>query len=91
MRPMEILPDTLPPRRSILVVDDFEDWRVFTSKALRDESDLDIVGQVSDGLEAVRQAENLRPDVILLDISLPTLNGIEVARRIQQVAPGSIL
>jgi DNA-binding NarL/FixJ family response regulator len=44
---------------------------------------------VSDGLEAVQQAEELQPDLILLDIGLPTLNGIEAARRIRRVSPAS--
>ena len=47
------------------------------------------MGETSDGLEAVHKAEELQPDLILLDIGLPTLNGIEVARRIQVVSPTS--
>jgi len=47
------------------------------------------VGKVSDGLEAVRRAEELNPDLILLDIGLPTLNGLEAARQIRKVAPAS--
>jgi DNA-binding NarL/FixJ family response regulator len=70
-------------------VDDFEPWRAFTSKTLKNMPELGVVGEVSDGLEAVRQVENLRPNLVLLDITLPTLNGIEAARRIQQVAPES--
>ena len=47
---------------------------------------MQVVGEVQDGLEAVRQAELLHPDLILLDIGLPGLNGIEAARRIGKVA-----
>ena len=47
-----------------------------------------IVG-VSDGLKAVRRAQELQPDVILLDVGLPKINGIEVAQRIRKVAPNS--
>jgi CheY-like chemotaxis protein len=48
-----------------------------------------IVGEVSDGLEAVQKAEELRPDLILLDIGLPTLSGIEGARRVRKLSPKS--
>jgi DNA-binding NarL/FixJ family response regulator len=50
---------------------------------------LRIVGVASDGFEAIQKAVELRPDVILLDIGLPRINGIEVARRIRRVAPKS--
>jgi CheY-like chemotaxis protein len=50
---------------------------------------LQIVGETSDGLEAVYKAEELQPDLIVLDIGLPTLNGIEAARRIREVSPES--
>jgi CheY-like chemotaxis protein len=50
---------------------------------------LQIVGETSDGLEAVHKAEELQPDLIVLDIGLPTLNGIEAARRIRKLSPES--
>jgi DNA-binding NarL/FixJ family response regulator len=77
------------PSIRVLVVDDSEPWRNFFSNALRKRPELNIIGQVSDGLEAVQQAQTLQPDLILLDIGLPTLNGIEAARRIRKVSPGS--
>jgi DNA-binding NarL/FixJ family response regulator len=73
----------------ILVVDDYEPWRRFASTTLREQPELEVVGQVSDGLEAVQKAQQLQPDLILLDIGLPTLNGIEAARRIRVVSPTS--
>ena len=50
---------------------------------------MQIVGEASDGLEAVQKAEELQPDLIVLDIGLPTLNGIEAARRIRKLSPES--
>jgi CheY-like chemotaxis protein len=50
---------------------------------------LQIVGETADGLEAVRKAEELQPDLVVLDIGLPSLNGIEAARRIRKFSPES--
>jgi DNA-binding NarL/FixJ family response regulator len=74
---------------SILVVDDFEPWRHFVSTTLQKQLTLQIIGEAENGLEAVQKAEQLQPDLILLDIGLPTLNGIEAARRIREVSPTS--
>jgi len=73
----------------VLVVEDHEKWRHFFSTALRRQPELQVIAEVSDGLKGVRRAEELQPDLILLDIGLPTLNGIEAARRIREVSPGS--
>jgi len=72
-----------------LVVDDYEPWLRFTCSKLQEQGDMQVVGRVSDGLDAVRKAGELKPDLILLDIGLPTLNGIEAARRIRDVSFGS--
>jgi DNA-binding NarL/FixJ family response regulator len=73
----------------ILVVDDYEPFRRFVCSTLERRPDLQIIGEASDGLEAVQKAEELQPDLILLDIGLPTLNGIEAARRIRKLSPES--
>jgi DNA-binding NarL/FixJ family response regulator len=73
----------------ILLVDDFEDWRRFVSSKLDHNPKFQIISEVSDGLEAVQKAQELQPDLIVLDIGLPNLNGIEAARQIRQVAPKS--
>ena len=59
------------------------------SHIIEDEELGEIVGEAGDGLEAVQKAQELKPDLILLDIGLPSLNGIEVAKRIRQVAPNA--
>lgn len=73
----------------ILVVDDFEPWRRFVSSTFQKEKDLQILLEVSDGLEAVYRGEDLRPDLVVLDIGLPTLNGIRAGQRIREVSPNS--
>jgi len=73
----------------ILVVDDYEPWRRFARLALHEGSLLQVIGEASDGLEAVQRAQELQPDLILLDIGLPRVNGIEAARQIREVAPQS--
>ena len=73
----------------ILVVDDSEPFRHFIRSTLEGREDLRIVGVASDGLEAVQKSEELQPDLILLDIGLPSLNGIEAAKRIRNLAPKS--
>jgi DNA-binding NarL/FixJ family response regulator len=73
----------------IIVVEDFAPFRQFISEMLATRCDLQIICEVSDGLEAVQKAAELRPDLILLDIGLPSLNGIEVARQIRKLLPES--
>jgi len=70
----------------VLVVDDFEPFRRFICLTLEKRPDLQIVGEASDGLAAVRMVEKLQPDLIVLDIGLPSLNGIEAARRIRSLS-----
>ncbi|HXX27440.1 MAG TPA: response regulator transcription factor [Terriglobales bacterium] len=72
-----------------MVADNFEPWRSFVSSMLGGESALEIVCEVVDGPAAVGKAEEMHPDLVLLDIGLPRLNGIEAADRIQQIALGS--
>jgi DNA-binding NarL/FixJ family response regulator len=71
----------------LFIVDDYEPFRQFVRSALGRRQDLQVIGEASDGLEAVRKAEELQPDLIVLDIGLPTLSGMEVARRIRKLCP----
>jgi DNA-binding NarL/FixJ family response regulator len=73
----------------VLVIEDYEPFRRFICSTLRKRSGLQIVGETADGLEAVQKAEELQPDLVVLDIGLPSLNGIEAARRIRKLSPES--
>ena len=86
---METLNGNVLPVARLLIVEDFPHFRRFICSALAERLDLRVVAEVSDGLEAVQKAVELKPDLILLDIGLPTINGIEVARRISKLVPES--
>ena len=73
----------------ILIADDFEGWRRQARSLLQARPQLQVVAEASDGPEAIQKAEELKPDLILLDIGLPKLNGIEAARQIRQLSPSS--
>lgn len=73
----------------ILLVDDFEPFRRSTSSRLNKQPGFHIVGEAMDGLEAIQKTQELKPDLVVLDIGLPKLNGIEVARKIRAVSPES--
>lgn len=79
--------DTVRHRR-ILIVDDFEAFRRLICSLLQQTADLQVT-QASDGLEALQRARELQPDMILLDIGLPNMSGIEVARRVHELAPAA--
>ena len=70
----------------ILVVDDFADWRRYVLEKLGENQRLQVVGVACDGLEGVQRVKELQPDLILLDIGMPKLNGIAAARQIRKVA-----
>ncbi len=73
----------------ILIVEDVEDWRRSVCSLLRREPGLRVVAEITDGSKAARETIELKPDLILLDIALPNLNGIEAATRICQISPGT--
>jgi DNA-binding NarL/FixJ family response regulator len=78
-----------PSSIRILAVDDFKDWLRQVRLLLQPRPESQVIAEASDGLEAVQKAENLKPDLIPLDIGLPKLNGIEAARQIRQRSPSS--
>lgn len=77
-----------PPRKTrVLVADDHAIMRQGLTQLLRIESDFDIVGEAADGLAAVEMAVTLQPDVVIMDMSMPRMNGIEATRRIKSACP----
>jgi DNA-binding NarL/FixJ family response regulator len=82
-------PDGTATSFRVLVVEDSEPFRKFICSTLGKRPELQIVGEVIDGLEAVQRVEELQPDLIVLDVGLPSLNGIEAARRIRRLSPKS--
>ncbi|MGE0407029.1 MAG: response regulator transcription factor [Candidatus Korobacteraceae bacterium] len=97
------LPETTPPfsqvclrlchealltrKTPIMIVDDFEPWRRLVKTILHDRSDLEIVCEAADGSVAVAKSAEFKPELILLDLSLPLLNGIEVAKQVLRDRP----
>lgn len=77
------------PTLRTLVVDDHVDLRNLLRSILQEETECVVIGEASDGLQAVEQADELQPDLILLDLSLRKLNGMEVGRRIRKLSPHS--
>ena len=73
----------------VLVVEDYEPFRQFIRSTLGKRPGLQVIGETWDGLEAVLKAQELQPDLIVLDIGLPSLNGMEAARRIRKLCPES--
>ena len=73
----------------VMVVEDYQPFRQLVCSKLEEQPELQVICEVTDGLEAVQKAEELKPDLILLDIGLPTLDGIEAARRILEFVPES--
>jgi DNA-binding NarL/FixJ family response regulator len=73
----------------ILIADDYEGWRRQVRLLFQQRPQWQVVAEASDGSEAVQKAEELKPDLIVLDIGLPKLNGIEAAQRIRLLSPSS--
>lgn len=73
----------------IVVVDDHEGARRGLRSVLKSNPNLEVVGEAADGKEALQKVGQLQPDIVLLDISLPDMSGLEVAPRIREMAPAA--
>jgi len=77
------------PHTRVLIAEDFPPFRQYIISTLAQYENLQLVCEVSDGLEAVQKTGELSPDLIILDVGLPSLNGIEAARQIRALVPNS--
>ena len=77
-----------PPIRVVLA-DDHTIVREGTAELLRRAGDIEVIGQASDGLEALNTVKEMHPDVLVLDLMMPGIDGLEVARRVRQASPGT--
>ncbi|MFL6437541.1 MAG: response regulator transcription factor [Terriglobales bacterium] len=75
--------------KRILVVDDFAAWRRFVNTLLTVTPEWQVDGEAASGVEAIARAQELQPDLVLLDINLPDINGLEVARQLQVLIPNA--
>jgi DNA-binding NarL/FixJ family response regulator len=84
---MNALLDTRPQKINILLADDHPLMRRALRDLIEQEEDLVVVGEAGDGLEAVRLTETRKPDVVIMDISMPVMNGVEATKRIRESSP----
>lgn len=73
----------------ILIADDSAEWRIRIRSLLKARPEWQVISEACDGLDAVHTTTELSPDIVLLDIGMPVLNGLEAARRIRQNSPSS--
>jgi DNA-binding NarL/FixJ family response regulator len=77
------------PSIRILIADDSKDWRREVFLLFQTRPEWQVIAEAADGPEAIQKTEELKPDLIVLDIGLPKLNGIEAARQMRQLSPSS--
>lgn len=78
-------------RQRILIADDAKAWRVQIRKLLESQPEWEIVDEACNGKQALEKAQELRPDIVLLDIGMPIMNGLQAANEIRQTCPGSLI
>src|SRR5437870_9043422 len=91
VRPKRAQPGSGAAQNSVrlLIADAMHSYRRFIKQVLESTGDLKVVGEAADGEEVVRLAQQLKPDVVLMDIDLPDLDGLEAIRRIKAAQPGT--
>lgn len=83
-------PDRVPRQRNrVVVVDDQPDLRELIALILGDEDDFDVVGCAGDGAEAVRLVTELRPDLVVMDVAMPVMTGLEALKALRVTTPGT--
>lgn len=75
------------PSTKVLLADDNEEFRCLLTSFLGSHNGVDIVGEAGDGLEAVRETERLKPDLVLMDLEMPVKDGFEATREIKRRMP----
>lgn len=81
----------MPDKITVLLVDDHSLVRRGFRRILGDEADLEVVGEASDGLEAIKLAQKLHPQVIVMDCALPGVSGIQATRKILESSPATLV
>ena len=77
--------------RKVLIVDDDIRFRRFVKELFSSEEDLQIIGEAADGQEAILMAKELEPDLVLMDITMPRMNGLDATRRLKKILPELVI